>query len=296
MVYDTLCLSSGGIYGITYIGALDYLIEEKIIELKNIKNYVGTSIGALFLFFIIIGYTIKDINDIIINLNFTKLQTEISIENVLGDYGINNGSKFIYMMTFYLKKKLNIDDITFKELYSKYDKKFTVIGTNLSKGVEAIFDNINTPDMSVITAIRISISIPIIFTPVLYKGEYYVDGALTNVFPIDHCDQNKTISLNLPYSDFYENNNIFDIFLNSLKVVLKSVACKNKCLNPANMINIYSDKHSSFDFNITLDTKINFINIGREFTLNHVNNHKLFIKIICNNILNSIIDNIMLAH
>jgi predicted acylesterase/phospholipase RssA len=289
MVYDTLCLSSGGIYGITYIGALDYLIEEKIIELNKIKNYVGTSIGALFLFLILIGYSIKDINDIIINLNFSKLQTEINIENVLGDYGINDGSKFIHMMTFFLKRKLNIDDITFKELYIKYNKNFIVIGTNLSKGVEAIFNYINTPDMSVITAVRISISIPIIFTPVLYNGEYYVDGALSNVFPIDHCNQDKTISINLPYSDFYENNNILDIFLNSLKVVLKSISIKNKCLNSDNMINIYSDKHTSFDFNITLDTKINFIKIGREYTLNHVNNSKLLIKIICNNILNDII-------
>ena len=104
MIYDTLCLSSGGIYGIAYIGALDYLIEEKIINLNNIKNYVGTSVGALSLFFIIVGYSVKDVNDIVINLNWSKLQTEIKIEEVLGDYGINNGSKMVYMLKFFLKK------------------------------------------------------------------------------------------------------------------------------------------------------------------------------------------------
>ena len=55
MIYDTLCLSSGGIYGLSYIGALDYLINEKILNLNNIKNFAGTSIGSVILFFIIIG-------------------------------------------------------------------------------------------------------------------------------------------------------------------------------------------------------------------------------------------------
>lgn len=292
MIYDTLCLSSGGVYGIAYIGALDYLIEEKIIKLDNIKNYVGTSIGALFLFFVIIGYSVKDINDIIINLNFSNLQTEINIDNILENYGINNGHKFIYMIKYYLKNKLNIDDITFKELYLNYNKNFTVIGTNLSKGVEAIFNYNNTPNMSIITAVRISISIPIIFTPVLYNDEYYVDGALTNTFPINHCDQERTISINLPYSDFFENNNIVDVFLNSFKIILKSVSCKNEFKIPDNIINIHSDKYSSFDLNTTLETKINLIKNGRESALNHVNNSKLLIKIVCNSILDEIINNI----
>jgi hypothetical protein len=189
--------------------------------------------------------------------------------------------------------KLNIDDITFKELYLNYNKKFTVIGTNLSKGIEAAFNYINTPNMSIITAVRISISIPIIFTPVLYNDEYYVDGALTNIFPINYCDQKTTISINLPYSDLFENNNIVDVFLNSLKITLKSVSCKNKFKIHDNIINIYSNKYTSYELNITLETKINLIKNGRDCTLNHVNNSKLLIKIICNNILDEIINDII---
>lgn len=295
MVYDTLCLSSGGVYGIAYIGALDYLINEKIIELNNIKNYVGTSVGSLLLFFLIIGYSIKDINDIIINLNFSKLQTEINIVNVLENYGIDNGNKFIYLIKYYLKNKLNIENITFKELYLNYNKNFIVIATNLSSGEESILNYTNTPEMSIITAIRMSISIPIFFTPVLYNEEYYVDGALTNTFPINHCNQETTISINLPYSKYYENNNILDIFLNSFKVICKTVSCKNELKFPDNIINIYNDNDNIkfFNLNITLETKINLINLGRESTLDHVNKSKLLTKIICNNILDEIIDNII---
>jgi predicted acylesterase/phospholipase RssA len=82
MVYDTLCLSSGGVYGIAYIGVIDYLIEEKIIDLDNIKKYVGTSVGALFLFMLIIGYSIKDINDIILDKLMSYKNLTINLLNI----------------------------------------------------------------------------------------------------------------------------------------------------------------------------------------------------------------------
>jgi hypothetical protein len=296
MIYDTLCLSSGGIYGLAYIGALDYLIEEKIFDFKNIKKYIGTSIGSLVLFLLVIGYSVKEINNIIINLNFNKLQSELNIESILENFGINNGNKVVYMLKFFLKKKLNIDDITFNELYLKYHKEFIVIGTNFSKGEEAIFNYINTPDMSIITAVRISISIPIVFTPVLYNHEYYVDGGLTNIFPINHCNQETTLGIRLPYSDSYKIDNILDVFLHSLKIVSKTISCKNECKLSDNIISIYCNDYSSIDLNITLEAKIILINLGRESTIKHLNNSKLHIKIICLDILNDMIDNIIKVH
>lgn len=292
MIYDTLCLSAGGVYGLAYIGALDYLIDEKIIYLNKIKNYAGTSIGSLILFFIVIGYNLKEINNIIINLNFTKLQSEIKIENILLNNGINDGTKFILLLKFFLDKKLNIDDITFKELQLKYNKNFIVIGTNYSKGEEAIFDYSNTPDMSIITAIIISISVPIIFKPVLYNDEYYMDGALTNAFPINYCNQETTIAINLPYSNCYKIDSIMDILFNSIKIMSKTISIKNKCNINDNIINIYTDEYSSFDLNVTLETKITLISIGRKTTIEHVNKSKKLINLICLNVINDIINNI----
>lgn len=292
MVYDTLCLSSGGIHGLSYIGTLDYLVDEKIIYLNKIKNYVGTSIGSIILFFIIIDYTIKEINHLLINLNFNKLESEIKIENILFNNGINDGSKIIILLKFFLKKKLNIDDITFKDLYTKYNKNFIVIGTNYTKGEESIFNYINTPEMSIITAIRISISIPIIFTPVLYNNEYYVDGALTNRFPINHCNQDTTIAINIPYPKTFKNDNIIDILVNSVKIMSKTLCCKNEYEFCDNIINIFCDEINPFDLNVKLETKIRLINIGRETVINHINKSKKLINIICENIINDIIDNI----
>jgi hypothetical protein len=196
------------------------------------------------------------------------------------------------MLKYFLKKKIKSDDITFIELYEKYNKNFIVIGTNFSNGNEEAFNHINTPNMSIITAVRISISIPLIFTPVLYNNNYYVDGALTNIFPINYCNQETTLGINLPYSDSYKIDNILDVVLNSFKIVAKSISCKNNCINSDNIINIYSYKYASFNLNLTLETKIDLINIGREYTIKHINNSKIHIKIICLNILDDIINEI----
>ena len=56
-----------------------------------------------------------------------------------------------------------MNDITFKRLYNS-TKKICIIGSNVSKNREEYFSYETTPDMSVLKAIRISSSIPIIFT------------------------------------------------------------------------------------------------------------------------------------
>ena len=84
----------------------------------------------------------------------------------------------MYIIINFLKLKLNVNDITFIELYNITKKNLSMIGTNYTKGTEVCFNHINYPTLSVIKAIRISISVPLLFTPVLYNNDYYVDGAI----------------------------------------------------------------------------------------------------------------------
>ena len=54
-----LAISGGGSMGIGIIGIIKYLENKHII--KNIKNYIGTSIGSLICFLLILGYTTNQI-------------------------------------------------------------------------------------------------------------------------------------------------------------------------------------------------------------------------------------------
>ena len=78
-MYSNLVLSGGALKTITILGAVKYLEELNI--LKDFKQFIGTSAGAIISFFIIIGYSIDEIK----NIFFTEISNiaNINFENYL---------------------------------------------------------------------------------------------------------------------------------------------------------------------------------------------------------------------
>ena len=74
MTIDTLCMSSGGIKGLSFIASLQYLINNNYINLSKINTFVGTSMGALICFLLIIGYTPDELINFLSTYDFTELE------------------------------------------------------------------------------------------------------------------------------------------------------------------------------------------------------------------------------
>ena len=94
---DTLCFSGGGVKGFAIIGVLEYLEKNNNLDILLIKNYVGTSCGAIISFLLSINYSINEIKEFILNFNFNILINDIDIDNIFINYGIDNGNKIIYI-------------------------------------------------------------------------------------------------------------------------------------------------------------------------------------------------------
>ena len=68
-------------------------------------------------------------------------------------------------------------------------------GTNLSTHFGKVFSIERTPEMSIVEAVRISMSIPLFFAVVRdERGDVFVDGGVLNNFPIKLFDRKKYIS------------------------------------------------------------------------------------------------------
>ena len=68
-----LVFSGGGTMCISYIGILKFFEENP--ELKqNIKNISSSSGGSLFALVFILGYTYTDLKNLVLGLDFTKIQ------------------------------------------------------------------------------------------------------------------------------------------------------------------------------------------------------------------------------
>jgi len=82
-VYDTICLSGGGIKGFAFIGVLENLQIKSIIDINKISYFVGTSIGSMMCYLLVLGYSVSEIREFIMDFNFQLLQSEVDIDNLL---------------------------------------------------------------------------------------------------------------------------------------------------------------------------------------------------------------------
>lgn len=271
---NTLCFSGGGVKGFSFIGGLEKLIEEEIIDLKNINLFVGTSAGALLSFLLNLEWSIKEIKDFIINFNFSKLTGDIDSINFFEKFGLQDGERVKLLFIKFLECKLDRKDITFKELFDLTNKKLIIVGTNLSQGKEATFSVDHTPDFSIILALRISCSIPIIFTPIEYNNELYVDGGIVNNFPINYCSRKSTIGFYVKNCNNNSITSVKNLILTTLSLTADTISEKNiekylKCV-----IQIKNTDYNISNFDINLEFKLKIIELGYKETEFYINSLK----------------------
>ena len=85
---DTIYFNGGSVRGIGYIGCLQYLLKEGMLE--NIKTMRGTSMGGLVLAFYLIGYKPSDMVKKLLTSNLTSI-FDIELRNAFNRSSILKG-------------------------------------------------------------------------------------------------------------------------------------------------------------------------------------------------------------
>jgi len=179
--FSTLVLSGGGVRGIAMLASLIVLEEHKCLE--KIKVYAGTSIGALLVSLISIGYNPTELNKEIWDIDLNDLRS-VDLWNFFNNFGLDTGNKITETLKELFRKKNINDDITFEELHKDLGKTLIITGTVVNKHKLEIFSHKTHPKCKIIDAVRISISIPFLFSAPKYENNYYSDGGILNNYPI----------------------------------------------------------------------------------------------------------------
>uniref|UniRef100_A0A6C0JUS2 PNPLA domain-containing protein n=1 Tax=viral metagenome TaxID=1070528 RepID=A0A6C0JUS2_9ZZZZ len=192
-----IALSGGGIKGISHIGALEALHERGL--LRCVKEYVGTSAGALIAFAICIGYTLSELHTICVALDF-RLTQNIEPDNVfkcLETFGFDDGANTDKFLLVLLKTKGISASLTFEEMQRLLPNapKLRVYSVNLNTFMIHEFSVEKTPRTEVRWAVRASMAIPLYYTPMkdLSSNEFYVDGCLIAHFPFHHLNDSERL-------------------------------------------------------------------------------------------------------
>jgi len=197
-IFKNLVFEGGGVKGTAYGGAI-YILENKNI-IKNIKRVAGTSAGAITATLIALNFNSKEIEKIL-KVDFKKFKDDSffktrNIIRLVKEYGWFKGDEFERWFSLIIKEKFG-KDLTFKDLYemskTQNTKELYIIGTNVNIGKEIIFSNETTPDMPIIKAVRISMSVPLFFKAVNYSGDLYVDGGIYYNYPVNIFDKKEYV-------------------------------------------------------------------------------------------------------
>ncbi len=257
-MYTHLIISGGGIKGAAIIGALKVLNNNKLLD--NLEAFIGSSAGGLICFLLNIGYTCDELKDIILNINFNKFQ-ELCFTDILTEWGLDNGNTLMKLVISIAKQKNISHEITFKQLYQHTQQLLVLTGSELNKNNTIYYNYLDFPDMKVLDAVRITVSYPIIFSPILNSNEVIVDGALFSPYPMDYFKNIKTkIGINV------HNRHKIDKIKDCEDYLLSIIQCLQERYEK-----IYIDKY--IDDTIIID--IRNIHV-MDFTVSHENKYKMY--------------------
>ena len=188
-----LVLSGGGAKGMAHIGAL------KVIEELGVRiDYIGgTSTGAIVGGLYAVGYSAVQIDSIFKEINFSELiqddlprSTKTFFEKYeseryaltlpFQDFKISlpsSISKGQNMYDLFSKLTLHVNDI---EDFNELPIPFFCIATNIESGKETILNKGYLP-----RAVAASSALPTLFNPVKLGDSIFIDGGITNNYPID---------------------------------------------------------------------------------------------------------------
>ncbi len=155
--------SGGGTRLPAHIGILDALHSLNI----GFEHIVGVSGGSIVAALYCSGMPLNDIKTLAMNTDFRQFRG-FSLVSLIRDGGLCSGDHFERWMD------TQLNGLTFAEL----THDLHIVATDVSSGGPVIFNRHTSPDLKVATAVRFSMSIPLVFSFKTYKNHILVDGAI----------------------------------------------------------------------------------------------------------------------
>lgn len=277
---NTLIFSGGGSKGVCYIGVMrcfEEMVSKGVIKL-NIKEICGVSIGSVFGLFYVLGYNYEELYQEMMKSDLTVVKN-LKLRNFLTKYGLDDGKKFMLWVESFVIKKGYSRDITLKQLWLKTGIDFKIVASNVNKYSLDIFDYQKNPNLKVLKAVKMSLSVPFVFSPEQYKGDYYVDGGLINNFPIELYKNNlenvlgcklissgeliKGVDIKIDSFESYASN-IFNCFFGKRE---ETNTRSSEYLE--HIIDIKAYDIDFMNFNLENSDKIHMINVGYDAACNY---------------------------
>ena len=245
-----LLLCGGGFKFYYLFGSIKYLHDINI--LSNITEYIGISAGAILSLLFSLGYSPNELQKFVMEFKFDRL-IDPHIDNLLDNRGLDNGEILKTAIQQFFKNKKFDPEITFNELFQKTNKKIVFIAANITKNTLEIIDYTTYPNMAIWQGILITCALPILFEPILYNGNYLIDGGVFDNYPIELFVSENILGINLAA---HIKNIDFNIDFFNYMTKLFTISHHWKNLNKIDKYRKYTIEIKTYDTSELLNTEI----------------------------------------
>lgn len=221
----------------------------------------------------VIGYKPIEIFEFLKLLDLNKLKN-FNISN-LDSFGLDTGKRMDFVLQKLIANKGHDININLSEIYKLTKKKiiFTTVCVNTMEPAYISYES--HPDLPLYLAIRMSSAIPVVFSPVLYNNQYYIDGGCFDNFPINLFQDNLSDLLGLLIID---NKSKIEKIENIETYISQVISCMMEGMTyltlnmikpyEANIIKIISESTSFLNFEIDTDRKLELFQLGYDAVIN----------------------------
>jgi NTE family protein len=251
-----LIIGPGSMIFYSFIGSIKYLKESG--HLDDLEEISCSSAGAIIgMFYVLTKGDVDKMLEMSLDVPLTEI-AKPDIKCLLTKFGFIDAGRFEKRIAKDAKKVTGIDP-TFKELYEWNPIKLYIPTYDLVTSRTIYMSVENTPDMKVSHAVRRSISIPIIMTPVDYR---YLDGSVTEFSP--HVPfLGKTDVLEIRFRSSPKPKHKPTSLLKYLYEIVMMFLSTRVEYTSFPRLDIYvDDSVNIFNFSMSVDEKLNLYRIG----------------------------------
>jgi predicted acylesterase/phospholipase RssA len=173
--------SSGSIGGLCFAGAWKSLEDHDMV--KNLIGFSGCSMGSIIALLTSVGYTGRELSQLAYALEYDDI-SDLKILNVFDNLGLDTGNTIQQLLHQLLLKKTGKTDLTFSQHHQITGRKLWINASSVDEDKCYYFSTETHPDMSIITAARMSISVPILIAAVKYDNKLFIDGGFHDPCPV----------------------------------------------------------------------------------------------------------------
>ena len=257
-----LVLQGGGALGLAHIGVITWLEEHRI----PVNYIAGTSMGGLVGGVYATGRTAAEVRAVVNGINwdqvmsgqtpfndlsFRRKQDATDYPNSL-EFGVRKGVQFPEGFNSGQQVSLILDQVAlpYSEIQSFNDLPipFACVATDLVTGKPKVFR-----DGSLSLALRSTMSLPGIFTPVRTKDAIYADGGLLQNIPVEVAAEmgaDLTLAIHLDEAPLNPESNLssFSVLGRSISVMISA----NELISMQKadiLVSVPLQKYGTLDFN-----------------------------------------------